>query len=72
MLDFLEWCITCSQEDADSTSMDELLLEASETLKMSQNTYPDSRTLLPTVPSSVDLSILKSNGTSSTQLESAN
>ena len=29
-----EWCI--SEDDADSTSMDELLLEASETFEMSQ------------------------------------
>ena len=29
-----EWCI--SEEDADSTSMDELLLEAGETFEMSQ------------------------------------
>ena len=49
-------------------SMDELLLEASETFEMSQ-TSPDSCTLLPTAQSSVDLLKLASPGTSSTQVE---
>ena len=52
-----EWCI--SEEDADSTSKDWLLLEASETLEKSQTTSPDSCTLLPTASSSVDLSTLR-------------
>ena len=39
-----EWCI--SEEDANSTSMDELLLEAGKTFKMSQATSPNSCTLL--------------------------
>ena len=39
-----EWCI--SEEDTDSTSMDELLLEAGEMFEMSQATSPDSYTLL--------------------------
>ena len=65
-----EVCI--SEEDADSTSMDELFLETSETFEMSQTRSPDSCALLPTAPSSVDISTLTcmSTGTSSTQLES--
>ena len=42
-LQLYEWCI--SEEDGDSTSMDELL-EASETFGMSQATSPNSCTLL--------------------------
>ena len=52
-----EWCI--SEEGADSTSKDWLLLEASGTFKRSQTTSPDSYTLLPTAPSFVDLSTLR-------------
>ena len=50
--------------------MDELLLEASETFKMTQTTSPDSCALLPTTPSSVDLLTLISTRNSFTQFES--
>ena len=59
-----------TEEDLDSTSMDELLLEANEMFELSQTISPDSYALLPTAPSSVDSSTLTITGTSSTQLES--
>ena len=49
-----KWCI--SEKDADSTSKDWLLLEASEMFEKSQTTSPDSCALLPTAPSSLGLS----------------